>query len=112
MQATNRMAAAELHKRLPEAEFQRQVIRAAERLGWYVWHDQDSRRNTAGMPDLFLVRPPRVVLIELKREKGRVRPEQAALLEKLSRCPGVEAFLIRPSQWDELLTILGYPNAV
>ncbi len=103
---TPTMSAADLHKHLAETPFQEQVIELAQRAGWWWWHDTDSRRNRSGLPDLILVRPPRIVFAELKREKGRVRPKQATVLELLSRCPGVESYLWRPSDWDTLKAVL------
>jgi hypothetical protein len=86
-----------------EADFQATVVDAAELFGWWVFHDHDSRRNTAGFPDLVLIRPPEVVFIELKREKGRVTTAQAGVLDMLGRCSGVDAYLWRPSDWAEIV---------
>lgn len=81
-----------------EAGFQRAVVEYAQLCGWRVWHDADSRRNAPGLPDLILVRPPRLLFAELKREGGRVRPEQREWLAALAAC-GVETALWHPSDW-------------
>ena len=49
-----------------EAAWQQTVIEAADLLGWFVYHNPDSRRSTAGFPDLVLIRAPRVMFLELK----------------------------------------------
>jgi DNA primase len=67
--------------------------------GWLTYHTHDSRRSTAGFPDLVLVRPPAVLFAELKSESGALRPEQEAWLRKLARCEGVGARVWRPSDW-------------
>lgn len=103
---TPTMTAAQLHAALPETQFQDQVVELAERAGWWWWHDTDSRRNRSGLPDLILIRPPRIVFAELKREKGRLRPLQTKVLEMLSRCPGVEQYLWRPSDWETVKAVL------
>lgn len=89
-----------------EASFQDKVVQLAELCGWEWWHDTDSRRNKAGLPDLLLVRPPRLVFAELKAEKGAVRPAQRQWLELLGRCPGVEAYLWFPSDFEEVKEVL------
>lgn len=96
---------------LSEREWQAKVVKAAEAFGWNVWYDTDSRRNRAGWPDLTLVRvrvgpgsaEGRLLFLELKTERGRVRPEQRMWLALLGACPGVTAMVARPSDWDALL---------
>ena len=52
------------------------------------------------------MRPPRLVLAELKTEKGKVSPAQVAWLERLEQCAGVEVYLWRPSHRDEIERVL------
>lgn len=82
-----------------EAAFQAAVIELAQRCGWLVFHPFDSRRSTPGYPDLTLCKPPRLLLMELKTERGRVRPEQREWLAALAQCPGAEVALLRPHDW-------------
>ena len=82
-----------------EKHFQAQVLALARLSGWLTYHTHDSRRSTAGFPDLVLVRPPVVLFAELKSESGTLRPEQEAWLRKLARCEGVGARVWRPSDW-------------
>ena len=71
-----------------------------ERLeGWLVYHTHDSRRSGPGFPDLVLCRPPRLVVAELKTERGRVTFGQDVWLYKLSQCAGAETYLWRPADW-------------
>lgn len=91
---------------VPEKEFQGQVVDLALLRSWRVWHDNDSRRNAAGLPDLLLLRPPRLLFVELKAEKGRLSAEQRAWQDELGRCPGVETYVWRPGDWPEIEEVL------
>lgn len=84
---------------VPERDFQATVVDLAVLKGWRAWHDNDSRRNAAGLPDLILLRPPRLLFVELKTERGRIQPEQQQWIDELGRCPGVEVHLWRPGDW-------------
>lgn len=96
-----RRADVSIYDLVTEAQFQEAVIQRAEVYGWWWWHDTDSRRNHRGLPDLILVRPPRILFVELKRQspKSKVTRDQAAVLAMLERCE-VETYVWRPS--DEL----------
>lgn len=102
---------------LSEKDFQKQVLEMARLFGWKVAHFHDSRRqvkpgvfvgdkDAAGFPDLVLVRPPELLVLELKRELGKTTPEQDEWLALLGAC-GVEARVVRPSDWDWLRVRLG-----
>ncbi len=93
--------------RLPpitEAEFARQVLALARLRGWLCYHTHDSRRSAAGFPDLVFVRE-RVVWVELKTARGRVRPEQQRWLDALGRA-GQEVYLFRPGDWARIEEVL------
>ena len=81
-----------------EAELQRCILQLATACGWTTYHTYDSRRSNAGYPDLTLVRPPRLMFVELKSEKGKWRPMQEKWLELLRAC-NVEAYAWRPHDW-------------
>jgi hypothetical protein len=87
---------------MSERDFQAQVIAYAELLGWMVYHTHDSRRSNPGWPDLALVRGHRLLLWELKSEKGRVSPEQQDYIVRLIQVRVVEAGILRPSDWPEI----------
>lgn len=84
---------------MSEAALQRAVVDLAVTLGWLWHHTGDSRRSTPGLPDLILVRPPRVLFVELKSAKGRPRPVQLEWLCALADCPGVDAYIWWPGDW-------------
>lgn len=69
--------------------------RAAERRGLLLWK---LRPTVAGMPDRVLIAPGgRVVWIEFKTPKGRVRPEQRKVLDSL-RALGHDARVVRSTE--------------
>lgn len=89
-----------------EAAFLRQVRDLAKLFGWQSYHPFLSRWSERGFPDLVLVRPPRVVLAELKTERGNTTPDQERWLELLRGCPGVETFLWRPDELEAIAMLL------
>lgn len=97
---------------ITEREYQKQIVELARMSGWVVFHHHDSRRQVApgvfvgdkdakGFPDLILLRPPQVLVIEVKRELGKTTPEQDEWLQRWSEC-GVPTFVARPSTWPEV----------
>lgn len=80
-----------------EKDFQRDIVRMADLFGWWSYHVRDSRGSAPGWPDLALIKGERLILAEVKTEKGRVRPEQEDVLERLGKVRTVEAHLWRPS---------------
>lgn len=85
---------------ITEREWQDQVIAWAKRAEWLVHHVHDSRKDEwgchPGFPDLVLVRAPRVLFVELKRDRGYVSTLQAVWLASLRASPGVETYTWRP----------------
>lgn len=95
-----------------EAEFQARVVAFAESRRWWCWHDTDSRKNRAGLPDLIMIRGGVLVFAELKSKGGRVRPAQAVvlgLLRVVAAASGgaVRVFTWRPADWAEIERVLG-----
>jgi hypothetical protein len=93
---------------LSEAEWQRQVIELATTLRWAEYHAYLSIRSPRGWPDLSLCRPPRLVLAELKtdRKASKLSPAQERWVDLLGRCHGVEVYVWRPSDIDEVVEVL------
>lgn len=92
-------------KALSEAAFQRQVKAALRQLGYVVWTFPIMKRTVAGVPDLTFwnaSRPGRLHFWELKTERGKVRPEQVVAIAHLATVPGVDARIVRPSEWPAL----------
>lgn len=85
-----------------EVAFQQQVLNLATLYDWSSYHTHDSRRSQPGFPDLVLVRDGDLIFAELKSEKGRIRPEQAKWLRMLEQVQGVETYLWRPDDFDEI----------
>ncbi|MEM0142446.1 MAG: VRR-NUC domain-containing protein [Candidatus Parvarchaeum sp.] len=64
---------------------------------WLVYHTYDSRRSDPGFPDLVLVKD-RIIFVELKTAKGRLRPQQKIWLAALEDT-GAEVYVWRPIDW-------------
>jgi len=94
-----------------EKEFQSCVIDFAKLNGWLVSHARPARvtvkgretyrtalQGDAGAPDLLLARGGKVILVELKSEKGKPSHMQTAWI---TAC-GNHGRLWRPSDWDDI----------
>ena len=90
---------------MSEAQLSAAIVELAELLGWRVFTVRRSdraivaSRTGAGFPDLVIVRPPRVLVFELKREGAYPTATQRGWLEALAECPGVESGAWRPRDW-------------
>lgn len=84
-----------------------QVVAEARRFGFWVYFTHDSRRSPSGMPDLVLANPGRrlFLLVELKTDTGRLRPEQRQAIDAL-RASGVRVEIWRPSMVDRIWPFL------
>lgn len=91
---------------ITEKAFMRQVTDLAEMLGWVTYHPWLSIHSPRGWPDLALCRPPRLILAELKAEKGKVSDHQERWAVLLKAVPGVEYFLWRPSDIEDVAAVL------
>jgi hypothetical protein len=98
-----------------EALFQYRVERLAEEKGWRWLHIPRSRVGkrfltrakgplARGWFDLLLLRDARILGVELKKQKGHIRPEQKELHDFASRA--LECYIWRPSDWDEIERVL------
>ena len=102
---------------LSEADFIEQVIELSHIYHWKCAHFRPARTATgwktpvagdgAGFPDLVLVHEGRKELlwVELKSEKGSIRPEQREWHRAL-RIIGERVYVWRPSQWQQLEEVL------
>jgi hypothetical protein len=113
-----RSAYDEVSGTVSEKAFMDTVLQAAEIYGWWPYHTHDSRRSNAGFPDLVLIKPPRVLFLEVKSERGRLSRAQADVLAMLEECShghcqhisengpravGVQAAMVRPSDWEQIV---------
>lgn len=102
----------------PERDFQRTVMELAELSGWETLHVrtsmQQGRYMTAttgtmakGWPDLVLIHRSRqrLLLVELKADKGRLSPDQARVLSVLHQLvegptrEWAEVHVWKPADW-------------
>lgn len=97
-----------------EAGFQEAVLELAELRGWRFVHFRPARTakgwrtpmvGAPGFPDVVLIRPPRLLVVELKSERGRATDDQRVWLSLLQLC-GIDARLWRPTDWDEIAEAL------
>lgn len=79
-----------------ERQLMDSVTRSAEALGWEWHHQFTSIHSKPGWPDLTLVRPGRLIFVEVKSQRGAVRSEQWPWLTLLAEA-GAETALWRPS---------------
>lgn len=102
---------------LSERAFQRTVLRYAKACGWKAFHASRAMYKQGqwctpyggdgkGFPDLLLLRPPRLVVCELKTRTGTIRPEQREWLNLFRGIPYAEVYLWRPSDWQAIVEIL------
>ncbi len=89
-----------------ERAFMQAVLDYARLTGWKSFHPFDSRRSTAGYPDLTLCRRGRIVFAELKTETGRVSPHQRGWIAELEQVEGIEVYVWRPGSWPEIEEVL------
>jgi len=94
---------------ISEKTFANHVVQLARGLGWQEFRTWNSKHSPAGWPDLVLLRPPRMVIAELKTEKGKLTPIQKQVLEMLQQIPGHQVYLWRPRDWDNIVKILQTP---
>ena len=77
-------------------------LNLAALLGWLRYHVRNSRRGIiqgdVGFPDCVLVRPPRLLAVELKRDGAEPTRSQVSWLEALAGS-GAETYVLRPSDW-------------
>lgn len=92
-----------------------QGIRDVVRNRGRVFHIRDSRGapETKDLPDLIVICPPTIAILELKRWNGRHTAGQAEVDELLRRCDRLIAGTVRPVKtadafgYDEILNQLG-----
>ncbi len=119
-----------INARLSEATWMRQVQRLAESLGWWTFHVpanvrrcphcrcrshhvptcQHQRCGTfdwtnPGLADLLLIKPPRMVWLEIKRDHGQPSPAQQRFLAMARAC-GQTAEIVWPSDRERVYAIL------
>lgn len=95
-----------VRSQIREKDFRQQVVDYARLHGWQCWWVWRSDHSPKGWPDLVLAKPPRLVLAELKTERGTLSPAQSETIATLREC-GLTVFVWRPRDWpaiEETLT--------
>ncbi len=88
------------------------VIGVAKALHYRAYHTWSSVHSQAGYPDVTLLRTgpnpgdTRLIVVECKSSRGRVSPAQREWLEDFSKVPGVEVYVWRPEDIDDVEPIL------
>ena len=91
---------------LSEKDFRQQVLDLARVLGWECYFTWGSLHSPSGFPDLVMARLSRLIIAELKSEKGVLSEAQEKWLELLRGTGKCDVYLFRPSDWDEIVEIL------
>lgn len=95
-----------------EGQFLDQVQALAKLLHWeFIYHVHYSHRSAYGWPDLVLGRIEadghgRLVVAELKSEKGKLTGPQERWLGFWRTISGAEVFVWRPSDWPQIEEVL------
>ena len=101
---------------MKEAEFQQQIIDLAHLHGWRCAHFRTVRiqrkdgsvyyatpvqADGEGFPDLVLLKGNRVIVAEIKSEKGKCSDAQTEWLNAWELA-GAEVYVWRPQDWNEI----------
>jgi Holliday junction resolvase len=74
--------------------------------GWRYYHTHNSSRSVAGFPDIVALRGSRILVAEIKTERGRVSTAQRGWLAAFEAA-GVSAYLWRlPGDWAQVGEVL------
>lgn len=101
---------------ISEREFQAQIVELAQLCGWRAHFERPARtahgwrtpiQGDKGFPDGVLAHEGqrRLIICELKSERGKLSKEQRKWLDVLRLC-GIEAYVWRPSDWPEVMSVL------
>ena len=100
---------------ISEEDFQCRQIKDLQELGFLVHAERPARTKTGyvtpiqgdpGWLDIFAVHPVRhvILIIENKSKAGRLSPFQEKWVIALSGCQGVRTMVVRPEDWEGILT--------
>ena len=85
---------------LSESDIQAQCVEALRAAGWFVTvtsQDRGTRQQLSGLPDLICVKQDRVLFVEVKAMRGRLRQSQRDFFLALQEHTGmhVDGFIVR-----------------
>lgn len=100
-----------------EDELDRHVRRTALLFEFWTYHTRYSLKSEGGFPDWIVLRPPRLLVVECKRQglwltpprqgrRGRWGIGQAEWLRRWSRQPGTEVYLWWPTDAPDITELL------
>ena len=91
---------------LTEEQWLAQVRALATQHDWLTYHPLRSQGSEPGWPDLACLKPPRLVLAELKTDRGRLTPAQQHWLTALQQVTTIATHLWRPEHWETVVQVL------
>lgn len=106
---------------LTEAQWQKQIEDALTVFGYWWMHVPSNvvvcprckhkiyRGIRKGFPDILAIKPPDILWIELKRERGQLEPEQTEVGQMLQAC-GQTWIHARPRDREQLLDLIAHPE--
>ena len=92
---------------ITERDLREQIRTLCKLYGWKMYFTWRSIHSPVGFPDLVLANSEqkKVIFAELKREKGKVTPEQKEWLDALKAC-GQTVYVWRPGDIEAIAEIL------
>ncbi len=98
-------------QKITEAQWLSQVRQLAKMFGWMTYHPFLSKWSERGWPDLALLKEypdgrARLILAELKSPSGKLTVEQEKWIEALSKVEGIEVYVWRPDDFENVVEIL------
>jgi len=119
MSATKRVIARndlEAIRRISEKDFQQNILDLAKIFHWRRAHFRAAmtkhgwrtpvQADGKGFPDLVLVKPPRLIIAEVKRQSTSPNEFQREWLDDFAGVPGVEVYVWKPADWDEVVATI------
>jgi len=94
-----------------EKELAGAVRELAELFGWLRYHTWRSVHSPAGFPDEILLRDSRLVVAELKSERGKLGPAQELWLEAFRAIPSAEVYVWKPTDLEQVGRVLSRREA-
>jgi len=85
-----------------EDNFLSWIIDYAKLRGWLHYHTWRSFHSPSGFPDLILIRNRRIIVVELKSERGKLSVYQDEWLKAFKQT-GISTFVWKPSDRDEII---------
>lgn len=90
---------------ISERDFLAMVVELAGWMGWKTYHPWLSVHSSSGYPDLTLLRGPRLLVAEVKREGKMATAKQREWLDAFAAA-GVETRVWYPSDFDAIAATL------